>query len=195
MHYKILFMTLLVSPHLLFSKEITHKVSAGESLMTISLKHFGTHQCFKQIKKENPAVLKNINQLEVGMILKIPPQATCKKIGAYYKSKKIKKIEKIKIVKKIEKVKIVKKVEKKKKVTPQPVIKRRLLKSRRIPTTYYTIQVASYKSMDEVKKALPDAKEFGYKVNIQKALINYVTWFRVHVGQFKKSIEWKKLFE
>ena len=61
-----------------------YRVQKNDTLMTVSFKHYGTHQCWQNISKRNPS-LKNTNKIEVGSWLNIPGPKSCKHKNKYQK--------------------------------------------------------------------------------------------------------------
>lgn len=53
------------------------------------------------------------------------------------------------------------------------------------PEGKYTVQIASFKKMDNAQKFTEQLKNKGYPAFITKTLINNGTWYRVRVGTFK----------
>jgi len=87
---------------LIYSESISatkYTVAPGDSLMTISYKYYGTHQCWEIILDAND-FLKFPSALSVGDVLQIPEKSNCKKKPRVRKKKK-KKVKAKAVVKKV----------------------------------------------------------------------------------------------
>ncbi len=63
------------------------------------------------------------------------------------------------------------------------------------PEGKYTVQIASFKKMDNAQKFTEQLKSKGYPAFITKALISKGTWYRVRVGTFADKKKARKYSE
>lgn len=149
-----------------------YRVKHGDSLMTISNQVFGTHQCFQELFQFNSDKLTDINSLEVGKIIDVPPKEFCRK------ERKASTVSSRTLIEQEEawrsfKLKPIKIVDNKEKV--------------RKPKTSYFVQVASRKNVEEATSLALQVEDKGFEVNIEEVKILDANWFRVQVGPFQRK--------
>jgi|GEM_PF-3827480 phage tail protein X len=177
---------------------VTHSVVKGDSLMTISFKFYGTHQCWKVIQDANGS-LENINVIEDGTLLLIPDISLCKHKR---KEQKVWNSVTAKIVQPLYGEKIDKTPTK---ISDDFVMYDRLgqvyhgvpvVSDKKVLDVAggkkFTIQIGAFKTKDEALINQKKIEELGISPYITDVMIKSQKWYRVRVGNFSSLAQAKE---
>ena len=216
---KIAYATLLFLISLSLHSQTTHTVSYGDSLMTISFKFYGTHQCWKIIQNANPS-LRLSDSIERDDVLSIPDFSNCNhpnrevsvwnsiigntakpqiaaKIPSFLKTKKRKTIKVPPPIKKLGADRSSTKIKDKfvmynsegQKTRNNPELQNNNLIKVNKSLKNFTIQVGAFRTKREALFNKKKLELLGTAPYIEKAIVNTKKWFRLRVGSFPTLLQ------